>query len=184
MYEGNEVNELAAAAAVEVTRELDFAELVRDNQAMVYSIAYHSLNDRAVAEELAQDVFLQLHRNLNRLESPEHATHWLRKVATHRAIDHARRHPRRLEVDFEHVPEPSTPAADSDPLLRSWVRKLVASLPEKKRMIVVLRYQEEMEIDAIAKLMGMPARTVRTQLHRTLALLREKASKVLGEITV
>ena len=178
------MSDLAAPAAVEITRELDFAQVVRDNQAMVYSIAFHSLNDRAVAEELAQEVFLQLYRNLNRLESPEHATNWLRKVATHRAIDHARRHPRSLEVDFEQIPEPSTPASDRDPLLRSWLRKLVASLPEKKRMIVVLRYQEEMEIDAIAKLMGMPARTVRTQLHRTLALLREKASNVLGEMTV
>lgn len=149
---------------------------------MVYSIAYHSVGDPSVAEELAQDVFLQFHRNLGRIASPEHARHWLRKVTCHRAIDRSRRLSERLEVDFEQAPEPSTPAQPGDPLLRNWLRKLVASLPEKRRTILILRYQEEMELDEIAESLGMPVRTVRTQLFRTLALLREKASRVLGEV--
>jgi len=54
----------------------EFGELVRAHQRMVFSIAYHFLLERSVAEDLAQDVFLQLHRAL-----PEaHVTAWLRKV--------------------------------------------------------------------------------------------------------
>jgi RNA polymerase sigma-70 factor (ECF subfamily) len=164
--------------------ELDFARLVQDHKAMVYSIALHSLGEPSRAEELAQDVFLQLHRNLDRLTSPQHAVNWLRKVATHRAIDQSRRHPRRLEVDLERAPEPAAQTTVDDPLLRDQLRKLVASLPEKKRMIVILRYQEEMELNEIAELLDMPVRTVRTQLFRTLALLREKAARVLGEVAI
>jgi RNA polymerase sigma factor (sigma-70 family) len=65
---------------------------------MVFSIAYRFLRDRAVAEELAQDVFLKLYRELPRLQSPDHVKFWLRKVISHRAMDHARSAHRRHEV--------------------------------------------------------------------------------------
>ena len=42
----------------------------------------------------------------------------------------------------------------ADPLLREHLQKLVASLPEKKRMLVILRYQEEMEMEEIARMLG------------------------------
>ena len=68
-----------------------FAGLIRTHQAMVFSIAYHFLRDRFAAEEVAQDVFLQLHAKLGALESPDHIRFWLRKAASHRSIDYARR---------------------------------------------------------------------------------------------
>ena len=49
-----------------------FAEIVRQHQAMVFSLAYHFLHDRGVAEELAQEVFLELHRHFGTIESPRH----------------------------------------------------------------------------------------------------------------
>ena len=52
-----------------------FAELVRRYQAMVFSLAWRIVNNRALAEELAQDVFLQLHRNLAHIESSAHIMH-------------------------------------------------------------------------------------------------------------
>ncbi len=160
--------------------EADFAELVKENQAMVYSVAYHFLHDRSLAEELSQDVFLQLYKNLDKMESRRHTTNWLRRVAGHRCIDYARKQGGAVEVDFESVPEPSSEPGLPDPLLREHLQKLVASLPEKKRMLVILRYQEEMELEEIARMLDMPARTVRTQIWRTLALLREKSSRLLG----
>src|SRR6478672_3089957 len=71
--------------------EGDFAGIVQRQQGMVFSIALHFMRDPQVAEELAQDVFLDLYRHLDSLKSPEHVTFWLRKVTTHRCIDYARR---------------------------------------------------------------------------------------------
>ena len=48
---------------------------------MVFSIAYHFLHDRALAEEVAQEMFLQLHKHLASLDSPEHVVYWLRRGA-------------------------------------------------------------------------------------------------------
>jgi RNA polymerase sigma-70 factor (ECF subfamily) len=159
---------------------LDFASLVRQHQAMVFSIAWHMLRDRAVAEELAQDVFLSLHQHMAELESPEHVQFWLRRVTSNRALDVARRRLRRPMVSLENAPEPVALTPTGDPLLGTALKKLVAALPEKSRAIVVLRYQEDLDPAEIAKVLGIPVGTVKSQLQRALALLREKLSRVVG----
>ena len=159
----------------------DFASLVRQHQAMVFSIAWHLLRDRAVAEELAQDVFLSLHQHLGEMESPEHVLYWLRRVTSNRALDEARRRQRRPMVSLESAPEPVAVTPAGDPLLDTSLRKLVAALPEKARAIVVLRYQEDLDPAEITRVLGIPVGTVKSQLQRALALLREKLSRVAGQ---
>ena len=71
-----------------------FTALVRQHQRAVYSLALRMLSDRHAAEDLAQEVFLQLHRKLSAVSSEAHLAFWLRKVTMHRAIDRLRRAPR------------------------------------------------------------------------------------------
>jgi RNA polymerase sigma-70 factor (ECF subfamily) len=160
-----------------VPQTCDFGELMREHRSMVFSVAYHFLHDRDLAEEIAQDVFLSLHRNFAELESPAHAAHWLRRVAVQRSIDAARKRQRRPVVALENMPEPSFRPAPADPLLGELLRKLVVSLPETQRMIVILRYQEDLDPTEIADVMGIPVGTVKSHLQRSLALLREKLGR-------
>jgi RNA polymerase sigma-70 factor (ECF subfamily) len=169
---------MAEAAAVEVA---DFAGIVRQHQAMVFSIAYHFLHDRSLAEEVAQEVFLQLHQRLAEFQSMEHLSFWLRRVASHRSIDCARRRKLRPQVSLEDVPEPVTMPAARDPMLSRTLQRLVASLPEKPRMTMILRYQEDLDPSEIAETLNMPVRTVKSHLQRSLALLREKLRRSVGE---
>jgi len=161
-----------------------FEALVRRHQSMVFSIAYHLLHDRALAEEVAQDVFLSLHRQLASLQSPEHVMFWLRRVTTHRAIDCARRRAAAPEFALDDSPEPATVDRDCDPLLTRRLQQLVASLPEKARAVVVLRYQEGMSMGEIGDALDMPVPTVKSHLHRALAMLREKVSRTIGDMHV
>src|SRR5438477_11567190 len=94
----------------------DFETLVKRHQAMVFSIAFHFLQDRSAAEELAQDVFLQLHRHLGALQSADHVTFWLRRVTTHRCIDYSRRRRFRF-LSLDSVPEPAVDVPSRDPFL-------------------------------------------------------------------
>src|SRR5438477_10944781 len=94
-----------------------FEELVREHQAMVFSMACRFLRNRALAEEIAQDVFLQLYRKLPTLESSHHVLHWLRSVTANRLIDCSRRQQRRPQLPLDDAPEPAAPANDHDPLL-------------------------------------------------------------------
>lgn len=178
-----------ARASQEVARETEadseprtFAGALRTYQAMVYSLAWHFLRDRAAAEEVAQDVFLELHRHWDELESDDHVKFWLRRVASNRCIDHTRKRKYQPIVALDDVPEPSAPGETSDFLLNQKLRDLVASLPEKPRMVTVLRYQEEMMPEEIATLLGMPVSTVKSHLQRSLAMMREKVSRSLGEV--
>jgi len=155
----------------------DFATLVRRNQSMVFSIVLHYNQDRAVAEEVAQEVFLQLYRQLSRLESDEHVTAWLRRTAAHRAIDEARKRKVRPQVALEEGPEPAVAPSQSDPMLSERLRKLIASLPDKPRMVMIMRYQEDLMPEEIAATLSMPVRTVKSHLQRSLALLREKLGR-------
>jgi len=172
---------MADTTAVDIIAEElpDFPELVRMYQRMVFSIAYHFLHDPTMAEEVAQDVFLQLFRALPSIKSEAHATAWLYKVTSHRCIDYARRRHRDLTLD--EIPEPACEAASGDPLLDRRLRGIVASLPPKARIVVILRYQEELEPEEIARALGWPLNTVKSQLRRSLKMLKTKLSGVFGD---
>ncbi len=156
-----------------------FAAAVDRHKAMVYSIAWHFLHDRQSAEELAQDVFLQLHKNWNAIESPSHMLFWLRKAATHRAIDAARKRKAKAEVTLEEADEPTVLERLHDTLLSSYLNRMVGTLPDKQRSAILLRYQEDMEFDEIAKVLDSNVSTVKTHIARGLELLRGKVSRRL-----
>ena len=156
---------------------LDFAGLVREHQAMVFSVCWHFLHDRDQAEDVAQEVFLGLHRNMGSLQSAAHAAHWLRKVAVQRAIDAGRRRSRRPQVALDDVAEPAAEAAVRDPMLSETLRRLIATLPETPRAVMILRYQEDLDPAEIGQVMDMPVATVKSHLQRSLNLLREKLAR-------
>ena len=153
-----------------------FAELVGEHEAMVFSIAYHFFNDRDRAEEIAQDAFLQLYRSLDSISSPSHLLFWLRQVTTRRCIDTVRRS-RLKAVALDDVAELQSSGTLHDPLLDRKLKQLVASLPETQRLVVTLRYQEDLDPAEICRIVDMPVNTVKSHLHRALQALR----KMLGE---
>jgi RNA polymerase sigma-70 factor (ECF subfamily) len=157
-----------------------FADLVRHHQRLVFGIACRMLADRAAAEDLAQDVFVQLHRHLATIESDAHLGSWLRRVVTHRAIDAVRERKRRPVTPLDAVAEPASAAvaAERDPLLVSWLRGQVAALPAAARAVVVLRYQRELGPVEIAETLDMPLNTVKSHLKRSLAVLRARCARV------
>jgi RNA polymerase sigma-70 factor (ECF subfamily) len=164
-----------------------FAELVREHQAMVYSLARYFLRDAATAEDVAQEVFLHLYQNLASIETPAHLKFWLRKVAGHRCIDCARRqkaHAAKSSVSLDDAPEPISLFEMPDSMMRSTIRRFVSTLPEKPRLVVTLRYQEDLDPTEIAEILEMPLNTVKSHLRRSLAILREKVTRCLGEVEV
>ncbi len=146
---------------------------------MVYSIGWHFLRDRQAAEEMAQEVFLQLHQNWGSIQSPEHLLFWLRRTATHRAIDAGRKRKAKAEVMLEEADEPTMLERVHDTLLSSYLSRMVGTLPEKQRSAILLRYQEDMEVEEIARVLEMKASTVKTHIARGLEFLRGKVSRRL-----
>lgn len=154
--------------------EAAFALLVRRHQAMVFGLAWNALGDAALAEEVAQEVFLRLYRRLGAIESEEHLVSWLRRVTGQRVVDAVRR--RRPAQPLDELPEPAQPFAEelAEPLLGRRLRRLVRGLPPEQRVALLLRYQEEMAPREIAAALRLPVNTVKSRVQRALATLRRQ----------
>jgi RNA polymerase sigma-70 factor (ECF subfamily) len=157
-----------------------FARLIRQHQAMVFSLALHALRNRTAAEDLAQEVFLDLYRHLARIESAAHATSWLRRVTSHRCIDEIRRRRHRPELTVDVLPERGVAPATREFFIEERLQSLVATLPPRARMVVVLRYQEELEPLEIAAALNMPVNTVKSHLRRSINVLRVRLAQRNG----
>jgi RNA polymerase sigma-70 factor (ECF subfamily) len=154
--------------------ESAFAAIVREHEAMVFGVAYHFLQSRAQAEELAQDVFLALYQNLRSVESARHLVFWLRRVTSNRCIDSVRSAQRRREHPIDELHEPSVTPRFDDPLLGELLRTLVAELAPDARIVVTLRFQEDLDMVEIAAITDMPVNTVKSHLRRSMGALRRK----------
>jgi RNA polymerase sigma-70 factor (ECF subfamily) len=170
----------------ETTRTLELEDLIDQHQSMVFSIALRMTGDRGLAEEIAQDVLLELDRNLGRITTADHARFWLRQVTVHRSTDALRRRQRRepgwekgfwVELEERH----GLVEANLDSPLGERVEELLAELPEPQRAALILRYQEEMTPDEIAVTLNSPLATVKSHLQRGLKRLRNRASQTLKE---
>ena len=172
---------LPAHSDARPTAAPDFETAVRQHQSMVFSMALHFLRDRPAAEELAQEVFLELFTHRADIQSAEHLRFWLRQVTSRRCIDAARRGKYRRHLSLADAPEPFVWMPMSDPKLREHLERLVAGLAEVPRLIVILRYQEDLSPTEIARTLEIPLGTVKSSLQRALALLRRKLASTLGE---
>lgn len=166
----------------------ELRRLVGIHQRMVFSIALRLTGDYGLAEEVAQDVFFDLFRSAEKLTSDDHARFWLRRVAVHRGTDALRRRSRQPEVEAEGWTEEqhdvALPESDDVPVnlgASARIEELLLALPEAMRVVVILRYQEEMVPEEIARLLGQPVATVKSHLQRGLRLLRRKAAVTMRE---
>ena len=160
----------------------DFEQLVDAHQSMVFSLAWRMTGDRGLAEEIAQDVFLELDRHMNRIESAEHACFWLRRVVMNRSTDALRRRRVRgvdlwVEIDENH----GAPVEERTSPLAARLEQLLTTLPEPQRAALILRYQEDLMPEEIAATLEAPLATVKSNLQRGLKLLRAKATCQLRE---
>ncbi len=160
----------------------DFERLVDEHQSMVFSLALRMTGDRGLAEEIAQDVFMELDRHLAKIASPDHACFWLRRVAMSRSADALRRRRVRgidlwVEMDENHGAQTEERGSP----LAAQIDGLLATLPEAQRSVLILRYQEGLTPEEIAATLGAPLVTVKSNLQRGLKLLRTKAAAHLKE---
>jgi len=159
-----------------------FEEIMRQNQSMVYSLCYHFLHDSGHAEEAAQDVFVRLYQNMSSIQSASHLVRWLRKVAYRRCIDESRKMPDLPPIALRDIENWPSDERAADPWLSRRLRLMVASLPKDARMVVILRFQEDLDLTEIAEILDIPLNTAKSRLLRSLDILRDKLGRYTGDI--
>jgi RNA polymerase sigma-70 factor (ECF subfamily) len=150
-----------------------FERLVPAYRRRVFGLAYSILRDRAAAEDLAQEVFVKLWQALPRYDGRARLSTWIYAITRNAAISalRARRHDASLSdpavaVEAEGIAASAAAAPDDAAL-----RRRIEALPEKQRQAITLYYLDERPVDEVAQMMGLPANTVKTHLHRARASL-------------
>ena len=151
-----------------------FAELVRRRQGMVRELMRRLCGDRAFAEDLAQQAFVQAWRQLGRLQSPGAFGSWLRAIAVNVWLQEARRSPYRLETAEAELPEPDPDAAAPADLAaaRLDLSRALMRLKTQERVCVVLSYAEGLSHGEIAEATGWPLGTIKSNVARGVERLR------------
>jgi len=163
------------ASLLEAARDGDadaFAGLVRHFQTPTYHFILRMVRRPAVAEDVAQDVFLRLWENLGRIEDADLVPAWLRRVATNAVIDYWRKEDarrRRRDAMREHplarrVVRPSARMEAQE--TADAVRAAVEALPVKLRTVLLLRTSEALPYNQIAETLDISVGAVRSRLFR------------------
>jgi RNA polymerase sigma-70 factor (ECF subfamily) len=154
-----------------------FAELVDRYKDLVYGIVLRLAPDRSQADDLAQDVFLKVHRGLPYFRGEARLSTWIYRIIVN-ACAEARGRPRR-EVSLDRGPDrpPIDPAvADAsfgEIELRDRLEKAIAQLPEQYRFLIAAHHLQGVQYEALAEALDIPLGTVKTHLHRAKRRLRE-----------
>ena len=179
----------ALPSVLEAAREGDadaFAVLVQQFQAPTYHFILRMVRRPAVAEDLAQEVFVRLWRHLDRIDGAEMLPAWLRRVAANAVIDHWRKEEareRRMQVLREHpiarhVVRPSSRMESRE--VTDAVRAAVEALPAKLRSVLLLRTAEGLSYGELADVLGLSVNAVRSRLFRArqevLAILKRSSA--------
>ena len=151
------------------------AELYDRFSAVVFSAALRVLGEASQAEDVLQEVFLQLWRNPSAFDSNRGSlAAWLAVIARHRAIDHLRR--RRPETDFEEVvlsvdPQLDSQAARAEAIGR--IRAVMETMSDEQRSALEMAFFEGLTHTEIAEKTGEPLGTIKTRIRSALIAIRK-----------
>ena len=160
-----------------------FEEMVRAYQHRVFGVALRMLSSPAEAEEVAQEVFLRVHRSVAEFRGEAKLSTWLYAIASRvcltRLTTAERRMIRRGEEALAKVPTPGDgPAGDLERSeLEAALHCAIAELPEDRRIVVVLRDLEGLSYEEIAQALDLELGTVRSRLHRARMDLKDKMER-------
>jgi len=187
---------LEQALPASLALDLDgcFEQLVSHYQDRLYSFAYRMIRNREDAEEVAQDAFVRAYRALKAYPSERIRSlsmrAWLYQITLNVTRNRLRRKRLRLVSTSAADPSEAAPAFDApdDPERRpdsifekeerrTRLEALVATLPERYRSTLVLRYVEGLSLEEVAAILKQPLGTVKSNAHRAVVALRELISQ-------
>jgi len=173
--------------------EADFNELIRRYERELYRYLARYLGDAAMAEDVFQNTFLQVHLKRGLYEEGRPFRPWLYAIATHQAVDSLRKIGRHPTVSLDQrsaSSDDSEPGALIDLLVnhgpgplaelqekerQAWVRASIGRLPETLKQTLILAYYQDLKYREIAETLKIPVGTVKSRLHAALAKLQEMA---------
>jgi RNA polymerase sigma-70 factor (ECF subfamily) len=167
-------NDASLVAALEGEGMSGFEDLYRKHYRRVYSLCLRMTGNATEAEDLTQEVFMQLHRKLSSFRGEAAFTTWLHRLTVNQVLMHFRKRSVRSELTTEDGEMVDSADTTRSLLIvdRIALEDAIAQLPQGYRTIFILHDVEGYEHEEIAKMLGVSAGTSKSQLHKARMKLR------------
>lgn len=166
----------------------EIVELFRDK---VFQICYRMLGNRHEAEDIAQEAFVRAYVNIHSFNQNRKFSTWLYRIATNLCIDRIRKKKPDYFLDAEVAgtdgltlysqiaADEKSPDAEVETMeIQDIVQREILRLPDKYRIVIVLRYIDELSLNEISEVLEMPLGTVKTRIHRAREALRKQLNNL------
>lgn len=152
-----------------------FVQLVEQFQGLVSHLVFRVVQNQSDREEVCQDVFVKVHKQLKTFQFRSRLATWISRIAYNTAISHlnGRRQPP-VEYDLEQITQESGPAEDMREMqLKAFIHEKLKRLSTVEKSVLTLYHLEEMPVREISQVMMRPEGTIKSDLFRARTKLRK-----------
>ena len=184
----SQTNEAQLVRRAQAGETQAFAALVMEHQRFVYNLALRSLGDAQEAEDVAQEAFVRAWQALAHFRGQSRFQTWLYRIVVNLCLTRLPRlrrelaalsEPEVLDLPSESFADPETGVELAE--RQAFLHRQIEALPESYRLLVMLRFQQELSYEEIAGIVDLPLGTVKTGIFRARQRLREAWHEYEGE---
>jgi RNA polymerase sigma-70 factor (ECF subfamily) len=173
--------------------ERAFRELVGEHRDRVFNITYRMLGNRHEAEDVAQEVFIAVFKQIDNFREESKFSTWLYRVTVNHCKNRIKYLARRHDRDRDELDETTTTTGSNGAIgstapsspdralesaqMEEVLREAIKSLDDDHRTVVILRDIEDLSIEEISAITDLPDGTVKSKLHRARLALRKKLQR-------
>lgn len=180
MLENTSKIELTDNELVEIVREHNqekYAELIERYQGKLFAYIYRLTGNREETEDLLQDVFIKVYKNLRSYDATRKFSSWIYRIAHNEAVNHIKRKSLKRFIPWEDITatkdmlvmSSSEEGADTTHMreeTKKEVNETIDRLPFKYKQVLLLRYYSDKSYEDISEILGKPINTVGTLINR------------------
>lgn len=158
--------------------EKSFSQLVERYKERIYLLVWRMVRNREDALDLSQEVFIKAYKNLKRFRHESNFYTWIYRIAVNVALNFARRERFKSFLSLsdlsERLASGSSPSEDMErDQLSGLIDRGIMKLPEKQRMVFILRHYEEMSVKEVAELVGRSEGTIKASYYQAIKKLQK-----------
>ncbi|MGE4319803.1 MAG: RNA polymerase sigma factor [Deferribacterales bacterium] len=160
-----------------------FEMLILKYQSRLFATSMNVVKNRELAEDITQEAYLKAFQKLDTLKDREQFFPWIKRIALNIALNHFEKEKRVMDVENDDEEgsffDKITSGESAEDLtlkeeLHKYVRGFVEALPDKLRVVILLREVEDMSYEEISEMMNIPLGTVRSRLFNARQIIKDR----------
>jgi len=181
---------------IEKCKEYDkysFMKLYKMYEKYLYSLCFNYVQNPHDALDMVQEIYIKIFKNINKFDTDMPFHPWIRKISVNTCLNFTRTIKNNvismnanINDTEDEIPLEDTFASKENVLeeiinseTKTIIKRYLNEMPEEYRMVILLRYYEELSYNEIAEIIGKPLGTIKTEIYRAKAILRKKLEKLM-----